>query len=116
MMPYTGNPEHGNIPEAWKSIIGELTSAASNAHIPYRVRMSLVIEVGKPAINDHIPEVRDSHEASQNQAEDATEEKDVRKNQVKLYKTRCTLVKRDRKLPARNGQLQNEIGTRYQFA
>ena len=63
-------------------IIGELTSAAANARIPYRVRVSLLTEVGNPMINDHVPEVRDSREASQDQAEDATEDKDARKSQV----------------------------------
>ena len=33
-------------------------------------------------MNDHVPDVRDSHEASQDQAEEAAEEKDAKRNQV----------------------------------
>ena len=44
-MPYTGNPQQGNIPDGWKAIMGGLTP---EAHIPYRVSMGLVTEVGKP--------------------------------------------------------------------
>ena len=42
VVPYTGNPDYGEIPEAWKPIMGSLTSASSSAHIPYGVRMGLV--------------------------------------------------------------------------
>ena len=56
----------------------------------------------------------DTHEQRHLYANKAKTE--VRHLCLKLYKTGCPPVKRDRKLPAqkspRNGQLQNEIGTR----
>ena len=79
VMPCTGNPQHGDIPDGWKAIMEDLVP---DAHIPYKVRMGLVTEISKPTVNDQVPEVRDSHEAAQNQAEEGAEEKDNKRIQV----------------------------------
>ena len=52
-------------------------------HIPYKVTMNLVTEISKPTVDDRVPEVRDTHEASQDQAEEAADEKDQRRTEVK---------------------------------
>ena len=41
VMPYTGDPQVGGIPEHWKVIMSELTPPD---HIPYKVRMNLGFE------------------------------------------------------------------------
>ena len=70
----------GEIPEPWKAI---MTQLVPEAHIPYKVRMNLITEVSKPTVDDQVPEVRDSHEASQDQAEEASDEKDKKRTEVK---------------------------------
>ena len=79
VMPYTGNPQDGDIPEGWKSIMSHF---APEPHIPYKARMNLITEISKPTVDDQVPEIRDSHEASQDQAEEAAEEKDTRRTVV----------------------------------
>ena len=55
-MPYTGNPQYGEIPSAWRPILGPITSIGE--HVPYRIRMGLVTEIGEPTVDDSIPEVK----------------------------------------------------------
>ena len=44
--------------------------------------MGLVTEVARPTVDDHVPDARDSHEAAQDQAEEAAEEKMNKRTQV----------------------------------
>ena len=80
VMPETGDPQVGGIPEPWKVLISELNPPE---HIPYKVRMNLITEISKPTVDDQVPEVRDSHEASQDQAEEAADDKDLKRTEVK---------------------------------
>ena len=80
VMPYTGNPQQNRIPEGWKTIMSELDMPKN---IPYRIRRNLVTEMSGATMDDQIPEIRDSHEASQDQAEDAADEKDKARAEVK---------------------------------
>ena len=79
VMPYTGDPQVGGIPDSWKVLMTKLTPPD---HIPYKVRMILITEISKPTVDDQIPEVRDTHEASQDQAEEATDAKDQKRTEV----------------------------------
>ena len=79
VMPYTGDPRVGEIPENWKALMSELTPPD---HIPYRIRRNLITEMSKSTVDDQVPEVRDTHEASQDQAEEAVDEKDTRRAEV----------------------------------
>ena len=45
--------------------------------------MNLVTEMSRPTVDDQVPEVRDTHEASQDQAEEAAEERDQKRTEVK---------------------------------
>ena len=67
VMPYTGDPQVGGIPGSWKVLMTKLTPPE---HIPYRVRMKLVTEMSKSTVDDQVPQVRDTHAASQDQAEE----------------------------------------------
>ena len=78
VMPYSGNPQDGDTP-GWKAIMSHF---APETHIPYKVRMNLITEISKPTVDDQVPDVRDSHEASQDQAEEAAEEKDTKRTEV----------------------------------
>ena len=71
VMPYTGDPSVGGIPESWKVI---MTKLVPPEHIPYRIRMNLATEMSKSTVDDQVPEVRDTHAASQDQAEEAAEQ------------------------------------------
>ena len=51
-------------------------------HIPYRIRMNLVTEMSRSTVDDQVPEVRDTHAASQDQAEEAVDEKDAKRAEV----------------------------------
>ena len=75
MMPYTGNPKMGNIPYGWEQLIGPLT--LHQEHVPFRIRMNLVSEIEKATPDDAVPAIKDWHEPSQDQAEDASEEKEI---------------------------------------
>ena len=59
-----------------------MTKLTPPEHIPYRVRMNLVTEMSKSTVDDQVPEVRDTHAASQDQAEEATDEKDLKRTEV----------------------------------
>ena len=48
----------------------------------YRIRRSLDTEMSGATPDDHAPEFRDSHEASQDQAEEASDDKDKMKAEV----------------------------------
>ena len=78
-MPYTGDPRVGGIPDNWKVLMEKLVPPE---HIPYRIRMNLAIEMSKSTVHDQVPEVRDTHAASQDQAEEAVDEKDARRAEV----------------------------------
>ena len=78
-MPYTGDPRVGGIPDSWKVLVTDLITPD---HIPYRVRMNLITEMSKPTVDDQVPEVRDTHEASQDQAEEASDEKGLKRTEV----------------------------------
>ena len=80
VMPYTGDPQQNRIPEGWKTIMSELDMPKN---IPYRIRRNLVTEMSGATVDDQVPEVRDSHEASQDQAEEAADEKDKARAEVK---------------------------------
>ena len=80
VMPYTGDPHVGGIPDNWKVLMTDLITPD---HIPYKVRMNLISEMSKSTVDDQVPEVRDTHEASQDQAEEATDEKDQKRTEVK---------------------------------
>ena len=45
VIPYTGDPHVGGIPNNWKVLMSELTPPG---HIPYKVRMNLVTEMSRP--------------------------------------------------------------------
>ena len=79
VMPCTGDPDIGGIPTSWKVIMSQVAPAEQ---IPYKVRINLITEMSKPSVNDQVPEVRDTHEASQDQAEEATDEKEQRRTEV----------------------------------
>ena len=49
----------------------------------YRIRRNLDTEMSRATEDDHAPEFRDSHEASQDQAEEASDEKDKARTEVK---------------------------------
>ena len=48
----------------------------------YRIRRNLDTEVSGATADDHAPEFRDSHEASQDQAEEASDDKDKTRTEV----------------------------------
>ena len=79
VMPCTGDPQQ-IIPEGWKVITKGIEVPE---HIPYRIRRNLVTEMNGSTVDDQVPEVRDSHEASQDQAEEAADEKDTKWTEVK---------------------------------
>ena len=79
VMPYTGDPHIGGIPGPWMEMMSQLVP---ESHVPYKVRMNLITEVTKPTVDDQVPEVRDSHEASQDQAEEASDDKGSRCTEV----------------------------------
>ena len=60
-----------------------MTQVMPEPHIPYKARVNLITEVCKPTVDDQVPEVRDSHDASQDQAEEASDEKDTKRTEVK---------------------------------
>ena len=80
VMPCTGDPQHDRIPEGWKVITKGIEVPE---HIPYRIRRNLVTEMSGSTVDDQVPEVRDSHEASQDQAEEAADEKEKKWAEVK---------------------------------
>ena len=80
VMPCTGDPQHDRVPEGWKVITKGIEVPE---HIPYRIRRNLVTEMNGSTVDDQVPEVRDSHEASQDQAEEAADEKDKKWTEVK---------------------------------
>ena len=80
VMPYTGDPQHGGIPDGWKAI---MENFVPEAHLPYKVRMGLVTEISKPTVDDQVSDVRDSHEAAQDEAEEGAEEIDNKRIEVK---------------------------------
>ena len=80
VMPYTGKPQQNRIPEGWKTIMSDLDVPQN---IPYRIRRNLVTEMSGATVDDQIPENRGSHEASQDQAEEASDEKDKARAEVK---------------------------------
>ena len=51
-------------------------------NIPYRIRRNLVTEMAGATADDHAPAFRDSHEASQDQAEEAADERDRTRAEV----------------------------------
>ena len=69
----------------WNSrkLEGFVTKLTPPEHIPYKIRMNLVTGMTKSTVDDQVPEVRDTHEASQDQAEEATDEKDLKRTEVK---------------------------------
>ena len=69
----SGDPQVGGVPGPWMAMMSQLVP---ETHIPYKVRMNLITKVSKPTVDDQVPEVRDSLEASQDQAEEASDEKD----------------------------------------
>ena len=75
-----GKPQQNRIPEGWKTIMSELDMPKN---IPYRIRRNLVTEMSGSTVDDQMPEIRDSHEASQDQAEEAADEKDKARAEVK---------------------------------
>ena len=79
VMPYTGDPQQNRIPEGWKTIMSELEVPKN---IPYRIRRNLVTEMSGATADDQIPENKGSHEASQDQAEEAADEKDKTRAEV----------------------------------
>ena len=79
VMPFTGNPQERLIPEGWKTIMSDLEVPKT---MPYRIRRNLVTEMSGATVDDHAPEFRDSHEASQDQAEEATDDKDKTRAEV----------------------------------
>ena len=61
VMPCTGDPQRERIPEGWKTITSGIEVPE---HIPYRIRRNLVTEMNGSTVDDQVPEIRDSHEAS----------------------------------------------------
>ena len=51
--------------------------------ISYRLEEIWLLEMSGATVDDQIPEIRDSHEASQDQAEEAADEKDKARAEVK---------------------------------
>ena len=80
VMPYTGELQRNRIPEGWKSIMSDLDVPQN---IPYRIRRNLVTEMSGATVDDQISEKKDSHEASEDQAEEAADEKDKAKAEVR---------------------------------
>ena len=79
VMPYTGNPQQGTIPDGWKTIMSDLDIPKN---IPYRIRRNLVTEMAGATADDQAPAFRDSHESSQDQAEEAADERDKTRTEV----------------------------------
>ena len=79
VMPYTGNPLDRSIPDGWKTIMSALEVPKT---MLYRIRRNLNTEMSGATADDHAPEFRDSHEASQDQAEEATDDKDKARAEV----------------------------------
>ena len=79
VMPYTGDPQQRSIPEGWKTIMSDLEIPNN---LVYRIRRNLVTEMTGATADDHAPAFRDSHEASQDQAEEAADEKDKTRAEV----------------------------------
>ena len=79
VMPYTGNPQQRSIPDGWKTIMSDLEIPNN---MLYRIRRNLVTEMAGATLDDHAPAFRDSHEASQDQAEEAADEKDKTRAEV----------------------------------
>ena len=79
VMPCTGDPHRHRIPDGWKTITQGIEVPE---HIPYKIRRNLVTEMNGSTVDDHV-QVRDSHEASQDQAEEAADEKDAKWTEVK---------------------------------
>ena len=78
-MPYTGNLLDKKIPDGWKTIMSDLEIPKT---MVYRIRRNLDTEMSGATADDHAPEFRDSHEASQDQAEEASDEKDKTRTEV----------------------------------
>ena len=74
VMPCTGDPRYYSGRMEGKIITKGMEVPE---RIPYKIRRELVTEMRGSTVDDQVPEVRDSHEASQDQAEEATEEKDA---------------------------------------
>ena len=79
VMPCTGDMLDRRIPEGWKTIMSDLEIPQT---INYRIRRNLDTELSGATEDDHAPEFRDSHEASQDQAEEASDEKDKARTEV----------------------------------
>ena len=80
VMPYTGDPQQHRIPEGWRTIMSELDMPKI---FPIGLERNLVTEMSGATADDQVPEFRDSHEASQDQAEEAADEKEKARAEVK---------------------------------
>ena len=104
VMPYTGTPQNV-IPAGWKPIMADLEIPKN---LLYRIRRNLVTEMAGATADDHAPAFRDSHEASQDQAEEALDEKEKTRSEVTpLVSTAFSFSSEDREFDEETGEFSS---------